>query len=92
MRTIIEYREDKPAENAYPVRITSPPTSGPCCLSHMEQVGEVQEEKGHRFVYRRCTVCGFAVRRFLARSPLYSHPRAFGWHAFRLFRKGRYGR
>lgn len=92
MGSIIEYSSKESPLNKYPKRIISPPHPGPCCFKHMEQVGEVQEEKGHRFVYRRCTVCGFAVRRFLARSPVYSHPRAFGWHSFRLFRKGRYGR
>ena len=64
MKTIVEYSAEKSSENAYPKRIVSPPQAGPCCLSYMERVGVVHRDGVWRFFYRRCTICGFTVRRF----------------------------
>lgn len=63
MATIVEYSRQKKAINAYPVKIVSPLGPGDCCLSSTVQVGEVQDERGWPFVYHRCAVCGFTVRR-----------------------------
>lgn len=62
MATIIEYTDDKPPANRYPVRILSPTRSGPCCFSDMRDVGGLHREGPWEFRYRRCTTCGFAVR------------------------------
>jgi len=67
MATIVEYNALKAPLNAYPIRIVSPPAPSPCCLTHMEQVGSLQEEDGWQFYYKRCPVCGFTVRYFLPR-------------------------
>jgi hypothetical protein len=64
MATIVLYSNRKRAVNAYPTRIVSPPAPGDCCASSTGQVGEVQDERGWPFVYHRCGVCGFTVRRF----------------------------
>jgi hypothetical protein len=63
MATIVEYAEHKTPVNGYPDRIISPPRSGPCCFSDMEEIGTDREEEG-RWVYRykRCHTCGFTVR------------------------------
>jgi hypothetical protein len=62
MATIVKYTDQKRPENLYPARIISPPRSGPCCFSDMEEIGEPQEE-GHKvFQYKRCKKCGFALR------------------------------
>ena len=41
MPTIVEYTDRKQPENLYPQRIISPPRSGPCCFSDMEEIGEL---------------------------------------------------
>lgn len=64
MGTIVEYSTDKRFINAYPAKIVSPPFPSRCCRTSSEQVGEVQEENGWPFVYHRCGVCGYTVRRF----------------------------
>jgi len=66
--TIIEYRDDAPPLNAYPLRIVSPTRSSSCCMGHMEQVGRPGIEGSWRFCYRRCAACGYAVRHFYAPS------------------------
>jgi hypothetical protein len=66
--TIIEYRDNVPPLNAYPLRIVSPSRSSPCCTAHMEQVGRPAIEGAWRYSYRRCTVCGYTVRHFYAPS------------------------
>lgn len=67
MATVVEYSAHKRAINAYPIKIVSPTSPGPCCLSSVEQLGDAHEDRGWPFVYRRCTVCGFTVRRFASR-------------------------
>lgn len=66
MATIVEYTYSKKPLNAYPKWIISPPRSNNCCADHMSHVDEVQEDgRGFPFHYRRCQVCGFALRYFL---------------------------
>lgn len=67
--TIVEYTDQKRPKNAYPARIVSPPRSGPCCFSDMEEVGKPQQEGRWVFQYRRCRQCGFAVRVILREIP-----------------------
>lgn len=67
MATIVEYSSSKRAVNAYPRKIVSPLSPTRCCPSSTELVGEPQEERGWPFVYQRCAVCGFTVRRFASR-------------------------
>ncbi len=62
MATIVEYTDKKQPENRYPTRIISPPHSGSCCFSDMEEIGTPQREGHWEYVYRRCRTCGFAVR------------------------------
>ncbi len=62
MPTIVEYTDQKQPENRYPTRIISPPHSGICCFSDMEEIGELQREGRWEYVYKRCRKCGFAVR------------------------------
>lgn len=68
--TIIEYSAHKQAVNAYPARIVSPPSPSGCCASSMEQVGKIRDENGWPFVYHRCGICGYAVRRLAPRNEL----------------------
>ena len=69
MPTIVEYTTHKKPENRFPDRIISPPQSGPCCFTDMEDIGESQ--KGGRWVfrYKRCRKYGFAVRVILREVP-----------------------
>ncbi len=69
MATIVEYTDQKPPTNRYPRRIISPPRSGPCCFSDMEELGTPQEDARWVFQYRRCRQCGFAVRVILREIP-----------------------
>lgn len=69
MAGIVEYDERKTAVNAYPERIISPPHPSNCCVSGMEQVGEVEEDGNWLYIYKRCRDCGYAVRHFLMMSP-----------------------
>lgn len=69
MASIVEYSCQRRPVNAYPKRIVSPISPGPCCATRMEQVGEVEEERGWPFFYKRCRVCGYTIRHFLSRSP-----------------------
>lgn len=74
MPTIVEYSTHKRALNAYPRRIVSSPFPNRCCASATSPVGEVQEEQGWPFVYHRCAVCGFTVRRFASRTEVLGDP------------------
>ena len=65
MVTIVEYTDQRQPENQYPERIISPPRSGPCCFSDMEEVGEPSKDGRCIFQYKRCRKCGFAVRMIL---------------------------
>jgi hypothetical protein len=67
--TIVEYTDREPACNEYPVRIVSPPHPGPCCGAHMVSVGAAREDERWVVQYRRCTRCGFTVRRILHEIP-----------------------
>lgn len=71
MVTIVRYSIDPPV-NAYPTAIVSPPAPGPCCPAHSQPLGPSAEDAGRAwpFHYRRCSVCGFTVRRFLSREEL----------------------
>lgn len=66
MKNIIVYTREVKAQNLYPKRIISPPASNKCCSVRMEVLGRPRvDEHGRRFCYKRCKVCGFALRYFL---------------------------
>jgi hypothetical protein len=62
METIVKYTDRQPPKNRYPAFIISPPRSGPCCFSDMEEIGSPQTNKRWVFQYKRCKHCGFTVR------------------------------
>lgn len=62
MPTIVEYTDQKRPRNQYPKRIVSPLTSGSCCFTDMEEIGELQEDDRWLFQYKRCRSCGFSLR------------------------------
>jgi hypothetical protein len=64
MATIVEYSLKKKAENAYPIRIVSPPSPNICCAHNMERIGQIENDEGRTYYYRRCRVCGYTVRHF----------------------------
>ncbi len=64
MKTIVTYSSSQRPVNAYPERIISPLRPGICCLTHMERIGDLEEEDGVPFAYKRCRSCGFTVRWF----------------------------
>jgi len=66
VKNIIVYSRDLKAQNLYPRRIISPPAPNKCCPGRMEVLGRPRlDEQGRRFSYKRCKVCGFALRHFL---------------------------
>jgi len=65
--TIVEYTDRTPPRNDYPVRIVSPLLPAPCCASAMAEIGDPQTDGLLLFQYRRCPVCGFTVRKILAK-------------------------
>lgn len=69
MATIVKYHPERAPSNAFPERIVSPPFPRSCCAAHMEQVGEIEKEKGLPYYYRRCRICGYTVRHFLPVEP-----------------------
>jgi hypothetical protein len=70
MKSIIVYTRQAKAQNLYPKRIISPPAPNKCCAVRMEVLGRPRvDEHGRRFLYKRCRVCGFAVRHFLDATP-----------------------
>ncbi len=69
MPTIVQYTDRKQPENHYPERIISPPQSGPCCFSDMEEIGEPLRDGNWEYVYKRCRTCGFTVRVMLRELP-----------------------
>jgi len=69
MASIVEYDEQKAAINAYPEKIVSPPHPSTCCVSGMEQVGQIEEDGKWLYNYKRCRMCGYTVRQFLMLSP-----------------------
>lgn len=90
MATIVEYSSQRKAINAYPAKIVSPPVPRACCEFSSGQVGEVQEESGWRFVYHRCGVCGYTVRRFAPREEFFETLRSWrrgGSRSSRLMRR-----
>ena len=62
MATIVEYTDRKTPRNDYPRRIVSPPHSGSCCFSDMEELGAAEQEGQWMVQYKRCRRCGFTVR------------------------------
>ena len=69
MPTIVEYTDQKRANNQYPERIVSPPHSSPCCFSTMEDLGEEEREDRWIYRYRRCPTCGYTVRLIVRQLP-----------------------
>jgi len=69
MPTIIEYSGRKKPRNQYPKSIVSPPSSGPCCCTDMQELGEPAQDDRWVFQYKRCGTCGFAVRVLLREIP-----------------------
>lgn len=66
VKNIIVYSRELKAQNLYPRRIISPPAPNKCCPGRMEVLGRPRlDEHGRRFSYKRCKVCGFALRHFL---------------------------
>jgi hypothetical protein len=66
VKNIIVYSRELKAQNLYPRRIVSPPAPNKCCPGRMEVLGRPRlDEQGRRFSYKRCKVCGFALRHFL---------------------------
>ena len=66
MKNIIVYTREVRAQNLYPKRIISPPAPNKCCAGRMEVLGRPRTDaNGRRFCYKRCRVCGFALRHFL---------------------------
>ena len=66
VKNIIVYSREIKAQNIYPKRIISPPQPNKCCPGRMEVLGRPRlDELGRRFSYKRCRVCGFALRHFL---------------------------
>jgi hypothetical protein len=70
MKSIIVYTRQLKAQNLYPKRIISPPAPNKCCAGRMEVLGRPRlDDLGRRFCYKRCKVCGFALRYFLDAVP-----------------------
>ncbi len=70
MKNIIVYTRHVRPQNLYPKRIISPPAPNKCCASRMEVLGRPRvDPQGRRFCYKRCRVCGFALRYFLEPVP-----------------------
>jgi hypothetical protein len=66
VKNIIVYSRELKAQNLYPRRIISPPAPNKCCPGRMEVLGRPRlDEHQRRFTYKRCKVCGFALRHFL---------------------------
>ncbi len=70
MATIVEYSNQRQAVNAYPAKIVYPPAPSECCSASTVQVGEIQDQHGWPFVYFRCAMCGYTVRRLAPREEL----------------------
>jgi hypothetical protein len=69
MPTIVKYTDQQASANRYPQQIISPPRSGACCFSDMEELGPLQEDGRWVYQYRRCRQCGYAVRVILREIP-----------------------
>ena len=64
--TIVRYDPECRPEDRYPREIISPANRSPCCSERMERIGKMQVgEAGWPFFYKRCQICGYAVREFL---------------------------
>lgn len=68
-KTIVEYTDEKRPVNMYPKLIVSPTKGKPCCAQNMEQIGGIVREEKRAYFYRRCRVCGYAVRHFVSAPP-----------------------
>ncbi|OGP85985.1 MAG: hypothetical protein A2Y95_11210 [Deltaproteobacteria bacterium RBG_13_65_10] len=63
--SIVEYTDRKAAIAEYPQKIISPRAPSTCCVEgNRERVGEVQDEDGETYFYKRCRVCGHTVKFF----------------------------
>lgn len=60
--SIVEYRDDRPALNAYPTRILSPSRPSACCADGMALLGAPQRDGAWEYYYKRCGRCGYTVR------------------------------
>lgn len=60
--TLVEYRDDRPALNAYPTRIISPSRPSACCADGMALLGAPQRDGAWEYYYKRCGTCGYTVR------------------------------
>ncbi len=69
MATIVKYTDRERPKNQYPTQIISPPRSGPCCFSDMEDVGKPHRDSRWVYGYKRCRKCGFTVRVILQELP-----------------------
>jgi hypothetical protein len=63
IKTIIVYTTEQKPKNLYPRRIISPPLPSACCTNeNRTRLGKVYEELGRHYYYKRCNVCGHAVK------------------------------
>lgn len=69
MPSIVEYTDQRAAENRYPERIISPSRPDRCCFKEMEEIGEPAQEGQWIYRYKRCRTCGFTVRTILRQVP-----------------------
>lgn len=74
-RTIVRYTTAEAPFNGYPRRIVSPPLAGSCCLEAMMPLGSIHWDDEVPYTYRRCSICGHTVRRFL--EDAVSRPRVY---------------
>ncbi len=65
MPTRVEYTDQRPAVDEYPLRIVSPPRPSSCCASCMTFVSEEIHDGPAVFRYKRCSCCGYTVRHIL---------------------------
>jgi hypothetical protein len=65
LRNIVRYTDEEEPRNDYPRRIVSPTRPRQCCTDdNRELIGSVRQIDGFKFCYKRCRVCGHAVRYF----------------------------
>ncbi len=60
--SIVEYRDDRSALNAYPTRIVSPSRPSACCADGMARLGAPERDGAWEYYYKRCGTCGYTVR------------------------------
>ncbi len=62
--TIVEYSISEEVLVDYPYRIVSPPHPSSCCVSGMDELGNVHYGEEGPYTYKRCRGCGYTVRLF----------------------------